>query len=245
MSQAWLHADPLPSVDEGVTLDAEEARHAGSARRLAAGDPVTLFDGRGGLAHAVLDEGTTRKTVSVRVSRVEALPARRPALRLGTALPKGDRQATLVSMATQLGVAAWAPLRCERSVARPGRNADERWRRVAIAACKQSRNAWLPELLPEADPARFADAEARRGACFVLHPGAGSRPIAEAARESLTGAPASLTVVVGPEGGLEEEEVRACEARGAVRVSLGETILRTETAAVAALAVLRSLAPLS
>ncbi len=241
MSHAWLHVDPLPAAGEPVTLDADEARHASGSRRLSAGDAVVLFDGRGALAHARLEEGTTRKTLAARVESMEQRPAPSPALRLGVALPKGDRQSTLVSMATQIGVAAWAPLECRRSVARPGRNAEERWQRVAIAACKQSRNPWLPELLPEATPRGFAGAETRRGPCLVLHPGEGARPIASAAAEALDEAPGSLSIVVGPEGGLEDEEVAACEERGAVRVSLGATILRTETAAVAALAILRSL----
>ena len=238
MSAAWFHVDPLPEASESVTLDADEGRHAGSARRLAAGDPITLFDGRGRLAQATLEEASTRKSVVAHVDRVETVPSPRPALRLGAALPKGDRQSTLLSMATQIGVQAWAPLHCNRSVARPGRHADERWQRIAVSACKQSRNAWLPECLPETRPADFCATEARRGACLVLHPGRGAVPLVRAAADALATDPGSLTVVVGPEGGLDESEVRACEDRGALRVSLGATILRSETAAVAALAIL-------
>jgi 16S rRNA (uracil1498-N3)-methyltransferase len=240
-SRAWLHVDPLPTSGEATTLDPDEGRHASGARRLAPGDPVTLFDGRGGVAHASLEAGAGRKQVAARVLSLERVPAPTPALRIASALPRGDRQATLLSMITQLGAASWAPLDCARSVARPGRNAAERWQRVAVAACKQSRNAWLPELLTEVSPPGFAAAEARRGACYLLDPSEGARPLATAARAALDDRVDSIAVMVGPEGGFDEEELRACEEAGAMRVSFGETILRTETAGVAALAVLRGL----
>ncbi len=241
MSHAWLHLDPLPNEGAVAVLDAEEARHASGARRLSAGDHVVLFDGRGQVARARLEAGSTRKQLAARVESVESRAAPRPALRLGVALPKGDRQSTLVSMATQLGVAAWAPLECSRSVARPGRNADERWQRVAISACKQSRNAWLPERLPETTPAQFVGRETRTGPCLMLDPHERAQPIARAVAVALSEAPETLSLVVGPEGGFDEAEAEACEQRGAVRASLGATILRTETAAMAGLAVAAAL----
>ena len=75
----------------------------------------------------------------------------------------------------------------------------------------------------------------------MLDPGAGAVPLAAAAGDALTEKPESISIIVGPEGGFDDAEVQGCEESGAVRVSLGATILRTETAAVAALAVLRSL----
>lgn len=241
MSETWLHVDPLCGPGERVELDAEEARHASGARRLGPGDAVTLFDGRGGLAHATLDETTSRKTLVARARDFEMAPLPHPALRLGVALPKGDRQSTLLSMLTQLGVQAWAPLHCARSVARPGRNADERWQRVAIAACKQSRNPWLPERLPELRPAAFAEAASRQGGCIVLHPGERARPLSEVVRAFGGGPPARLAVMIGPEGGFADDEVEACVRSGARLAALGKTILRTETAAIAALSVVRAL----
>lgn len=241
VSATWLHCDPLPALGEATELDADEARHASGARRLCAGDAITLFDGRGGLAHATLDDASSRKTIVARVHGVESVPQPRPALRLGVALPKGDRQSTLVSMTTQLGVQAIVPIHCARSVARPGRNAEERWQRVAIAACKQSRNPWLPEYGTELRAAAFAERSAREGPCIVLHPSDAARPLAEVAREVAAQRVGGLAVMIGPEGGFADDEIDACARSGALAASLGSTILRTETAAVAALAIVRAL----
>jgi 16S rRNA (uracil1498-N3)-methyltransferase len=241
VSETWIHADPLPSAGEGLVLDADEARHAAGSRRLGPGDVVTLFDGRGAIARATLEAGETRKRPVARAEAHVHRPRPCPALRLGSALPKGDRQSTLLSMATQLGVAAFAPLACARSVAKPGRHAEARWQRVALSACKQSHNAWLPTLQAALRPGDFAADVAREGACIVLHAGGAARPLLEVARRALDPAPAGVGLIVGPEGGLTEAEVAACEAAGAMRASLGPTILRTETAATAALAVVRSL----
>jgi len=126
-------------------------------------------------------------------------------------------------------------------VARPGRNAEERWQRVAIAACKQSRNPWLPEFGAEVRPAAFVEGSAREGPCIVLHPSDAARALAEVAREVVAHDADGLAVMIGPEGGFADDELDACERRGALAASLGSTILRTETAAVAALAVVRAL----
>ena len=195
----------------------------------------------------MIEERPPGRAVHVRVRSVRQCPPSRPALHLAAALPKGDRQSTLVSMATQLGLASFTPLATRRSVARAGKNAAERWQRVALAACKQSRNPWFPAFEEESTPETFAKRHAG-STCIVLHPGEGARSLGEIILEVIAKdiaeagvADASdVALMVGPEGGFGEEEVAACVAAGALCARLGTTILRTETAAVAALAVLRA-----
>ncbi|NIO42775.1 MAG: RsmE family RNA methyltransferase, partial [Burkholderiales bacterium] len=146
---------------------------------------------------------------------------------------KGERQATLLDMATQLGMTAFKPLICERSIVRPRTSAKQRWRRLCIEACKQSRRPYLPLIHDPAPPAEVIDQASAIGyKVWVAHPtGAplvmGDLPVSIAD---------ALLLMVGPEGGFSEHEISQIVAAGAQPVSLGRTILRIETAAIALLA---------
>lgn len=227
MSDPLFYAPAVPGIGHTVTLGAEEAQHAAGSRRLHAGDTLWLFDGRGSLARTTVIALDRRgRSVELRVEerREEAAPARR--LHLACALPKGDRQSVLLDMATQLGMTDFTPLRCERSVVTANANSAERWTRVCLSACKQSRRLFLPALHPEFTPGALPLA----GPALLAHPDGG------ALRTALPGVQASLTLLVGPEGGFTETELRSFEAAGARRVSLGSSILRIESAAIALLA---------
>lgn len=242
MTAPWFHTPRLPGAGERLALEADEARHASGARRLGVNDAVVLFDGHGGVAESTISGRVAGRGLEVRVGARTSVPPARPAVHVGVALPKGERQSTLVAMATQLGMASLTPLAAARSVARSGRNAAERFERVAIAACKQSRNPWLPTFEAETTPRDFV--AGRRGGgdlCIVLHPGQGATGLRRTLDEAGTGAHGAIAVLIGPEGGFDDEEIVACLEAGARRVRLGAGILRTETAAVAALAAVRAL----
>jgi len=254
VSAPWFHTTRLPRAGESLALDADETRHASGARRLGEGDAVVLFDGRGGLAEATISGRAAGGGLEVRAGATTSVPPARPAVHVASALPKGERQATLVAMATQLGMASFTPLATMRSVARSGRNAAERWERVALAACKQSRNPWLPAFWAETTPQAFV---AGRGTdlCIVLHPGEGATGLRRALGEAGSGAangipeagsgiPSTIALLIGPEGGFEDDEVAACVTAGARWARLGTGILRTETAVVAALAAVRAIVDL-
>ncbi|HKQ29849.1 MAG TPA: RsmE family RNA methyltransferase, partial [Burkholderiales bacterium] len=139
---------------------------------------------------------------------------------------KGERASVLFDMATQLGVASFTPLLCERSVVDPGTGTLERLRRVCLEACKQSRRTYLPEVHA---PAKLADALARDGIKWIAHPT--GKPLG-----GLSPASQPLTLLVGPEGGFTDQEIGDAERDGAECVALGHTILRIEAAAVALVA---------
>lgn len=228
----WFFVSALPDVGDAWPLPREEAKHALGARRLEVGDEVVLFDGRGGIAEGRL-EGTRLRdgSVPVRVGARRVEERRGRAVHCATALPKGDRLATLVDMTAQLGVASLTPLRCERSVVGETANRAERIRRIQVEACKQARSAWLPELGEETTPGALA--AAHRGRLLVAHPG-GVRP-----REIAAQLGDACTIAIGPEGGFTEAEVERLRAAGVIAIDLGPTILRIETAAVVATALLR------
>ena len=145
-----------------------------------------------------------------------------------TAIAKGDRQSTMLDMATQLGISAWQPLQCDRSVSRVGKNSYQRWQRICLEACKQSGSAWLPDLLPMVKPEEVASNACAEGREVLLaHPDGAALDVSSDTDKLL---------MIGPEGGFTEDEVRRIVAAGATTFSLGHHILRIETAAVSLLA---------
>ena len=228
----WFYYPAELEAGKSGRLSDEEARHAAGSRRLEPGDALTLFDGSGVVADAlVVAVGSRGRDVAFEVSGTHNASSPALALHLACALPKGDRLASLLDMATQLGMSSFTPIDCARSVVKVSENAERRWQRILIEACKQSRRPYLPIVRPATRPQVLA--EQCQGELWIAHPG-GSRP-AELSPEAET----SLTIMIGPEGGFTEEEVDAVTAQGAHKVSLGAGILRTESAAIALLAYAR------
>lgn len=233
MSRApWIHVESLPDPGQTVALDADEARHASRAHRLASGAEIVLTDGRGTTARAELIEGG-RHTARALIVELTHHEAQTPAIHLASALPKGDRLSTLLSMATQLGIASFTPLLCTRSVVTPSDHAPARWERILRESAKQSHHPHLPRIESPRSPHTLIGAACER-TVWLMDPGAES---------SLSGAgshPSGHLVVVGPEGGFTEDETRTLRRAGARPARLGGGVLRVETACVAAVAVLRS-----
>jgi 16S rRNA (uracil1498-N3)-methyltransferase len=229
--------DVLPEGDR-FTLDGPEGRHAAVVQRLRAGEALTLADGRGGTASglvAAVGRGTVEVTVTGR-RRVDALD---PRLVVVQAIPKGDRGELAVQAMTEAGVDEVVPWAAARSVAQwrgeRGMRAREKWVSTARAAAKQARRPWLPVVAgdPHCSTEQVAARLSTAAAAFVLHGEATAR---------LTAAPlpgaGEIVLVVGPEGGIADAELDAFRAAGAAPVRLGDPVLRTSTAGVAALAVL-------
>ena len=221
----------LPHAGEHLTLAGTEAGHARSARRLAIGDGVWLFDGQGTVGHAVIVAADQRAgSLRLRVQRRDIIPLASRHVALACALPRGERQAVLLDMATQLGMTEFYPLLCERSVVKPKGNAIQRWRRICLEACKQSRRVHLPVIHA---PLTLAQLLASRDESYILwvadHSGVPLPHISDKEREH-------LLLMVGPEGGFSPTELMSIANAGAQTVNLGRAVLRTETAAISLLA---------
>ena len=239
-----VHLVPsLDGVTTGgtVTVEGDEAHHAVAVRRLRVGESVVLTDGRG---RSVVGEvaSTGKRVFAVTARMVEEAPEPEPAFTAVQALPKGDRGELAVEMLTEVGVSTVVPWAAARSVAVwKGERAEKslaRWRSTAREAAKQARRPWFPTVEPLARTADVAGLVSSAALAVVLHEEA-SAPLASLA------VPASgdVVVVVGPEGGLTDEEVEALTAAGAVAVRLGAEVLRTSTAGVAAVAALLARTP--
>jgi 16S rRNA (uracil1498-N3)-methyltransferase len=201
-------------------LPAPADHHLRRVLRLRPGSLLTVTDGRGGRASAVL----TADGVDVGGWEHEARP---PAIVLHPGLAKAGKLDLVVEKATELGVGVIAPVVCERSEVRwdAGKAAARvaRWRTIAVSALEQSRGVWLPQVEP---PALFADV-ITSGTGFVFD------------QRGCTGSASLETdpperAVVGPEGGLTDGELQAAQDAGWTIVSLGPRVLRTETAAIVA-----------
>ncbi len=237
---ALFVVDPLPTGDT-VLLDGPEGRHAATVRRLRPGEAVLLSDGRGALAHAVV-EGVGRDTARLAVVRREVVPA--PPLRVvvAQALVKGDRGELAVELATEAGADGIVPWRAARCVARwddgpRGERALARWRATAREAAKQARRPRHPLVEEPVTTSQLASRMSGAAAALVLHESA-MRPFAEVDLPER----GELLLAIGPEGGVSAEELRELEAAGARPVRLGAEVLRASSAAAVALGALGVLA---
>lgn len=228
--------DPVPAGPTAV-LDGPEGWHAATVRRLRPGETVLLGDGRGGVARAVVD-GVGRDRVDLTITAREAVPPPSPRVVLAQALLKGDRGELAVELATEAGVDAVLPWRAVRCVARwedgpRGDKALARWRSTAREAAKQARRPWHPVVEEPVTTAALAERVGAAAGALVLHESAGT-PFASV---PLPG-DGDLLLVVGPEGGVSDEELAAFADAGAVPVRLGPDVLRASTAAAVALGAL-------
>ncbi|MHB8743598.1 MAG: RsmE family RNA methyltransferase [Sulfuricaulis sp.] len=235
MSDPWFYFESLADPGAILTLTGAEARHAATSRRLHPGDSLWLFDGHGGIVRAILVRvAAGARELELRVEELRTEPPPKPAIHLACALPKGDRQSVLLDMATQLGMTQFTPLLCERGVVKPGINAPDRWQRLCLEACKQSRRSHVPVIHPPALPqVAVTRASAAGSSVWIAHPSAQAASIASAVNH---GVAADVTILIGPEGGFTDAEVAQATGGGAKQLTLGTAILRIETAAVALMA---------
>ncbi|WP_020660917.1 16S rRNA (uracil(1498)-N(3))-methyltransferase [Amycolatopsis benzoatilytica] len=221
-------------------LDGEEARHAATVRRLRVGEQLVLSDGAGAMARCAVEAVEAGRAASVTLTVVERWDEEPPALRVhvAQALAKGDRGELAVELATEAGADAIVPWRAARSVARwddgaRGDKALARWRATARSAAKQARRAHVPAVTEPVSTGELAQLAGTMSRTLVLESGVTSK-LAELDLPS----GGDLLLVVGPEGGITDEELAALEAAGATTVRLGPTVLRTSTAAAVALGAL-------
>jgi 16S rRNA (uracil1498-N3)-methyltransferase len=229
--------DPLRPGAE-LALNADRGRYVSRVLRLRAGDGLVLFDGSGGEYPATVSEvGRKRVTVSVGERREQNVESPL-GLHLIQGVARGDRMDMVVQKATELGVRRITPVSTEFSVVRLDTGQAEKrrqhWTKIAQSACEQCGRNVVPEIDAPQPLAGVLRAASSTSARIVLRPGAAK------AVASLNDPGGRVELLIGPEGGLSGAEYDEAEAAGFVPCSLGPRTLRTETAAIAALAVLQA-----
>ena len=219
-----------------LTLPDAVVRHL-HVRRLTEGDSLTLFNGDGAEYPAVLRHVGRREaevdiTAQSVISRESPLP-----LFLAQGMSSGDRMEFTLQKGVELGIQVFQPLATQRSIVRlSGERADKRllrWREIVLSACEQCGRNSVPEVRPILSlDAWLASQVAQQGTRLLLSPQAG-------VRLRQLPAPASAWLLAGPEGGLTDAEEHAAIAAGWTALTLGPRVLRTETAALAAVAAMQ------
>lgn len=234
MVEPLFRFDGSVAVGAIINLDGPEGHHAVSVRRMRAGEAIQLTNGKDTHSRGVV-VAVSPKSLEVRIDSVEQLA--QPALSFGLvqALAKGDRDELAIQAATELGISRITPWQAERSVSRwdavKSAKGVERWTTITAEAAKQATRALFPFVL---EPVNSKALAAGMNENFLI-----LDPTAKMSIVDWT-APAEgrIELVVGPEGGISEHELELFESSGGVRVHLGEGILRTSTAGMAALAFL-------
>jgi len=236
MARLWrLYHPDLPHEDGTVVVvGADDSHHARKVLRLREGDEIALFDGTGRewMTRVV---GWVDDRVTVRLEREILAPEVEAPLDvvLFQGLLRPERMDWVVQKATEIGVATIHPFLSERAEERGGRTQKlDRWRRIAIEACKQCGRRRLPRIEPvEALPAA-PEGDVR---ALLFQPGPGSRPLAELSTGPV---PRSVQLAVGPQSGFAPEEVEAHARAGWQLATLGPRVLRADTAGAVAAAIL-------
>jgi len=241
VTRALFYIDALPQVGELAVVDGDEGFHAANVRRIRSGEELDLGDGDGTVAHCVVEDvGRGRLTALVLDRRT--LPVALPAVTVVQALPKSDRSELAIELATEAGADAFVGWQASRCVARWESSAKvdkglRRWDAVARSAARQSRRPYIPSINGVVSTAELVHRVRDGGAAaLVLH---------ESAIAKLTELPMaqadSLLLIIGPEGGIADDEIATLSDAGATAVRLGPTVLRTSTAAAVALGALGAL----
>ncbi|MGH8298966.1 MAG: 16S rRNA (uracil(1498)-N(3))-methyltransferase [Steroidobacteraceae bacterium] len=229
-------AGPL-AAGRRQTIDGDAAKHIARVLRLKPGDPLTVFDGRGG-EHAARIEAIRKGAVVVEVQERSAAERESPlSLTLAQGVSRGERMDWVIQKATELGVTRIIPLLTERSVvrldARQSARKIQHWQGIAVAACEQSGRNKVPDIATPLGLHDFLRAIDSRATCLLLSP-TGTQRV-----NDLKAPAGQIIVLIGPEGGMAQSEQRAAVAAGFLTVRMGPRVLRTETAAVAALTLLQ------
>lgn len=245
MVATLFYVDALPDAGGLAVVGGDEGFHAATVRRIRPGEQLVLGDGAGAMAHCEV-EAAGRDGLSARVLERWRVEPGRPPVTVVQALPKSERSELAIELATEAGAdafLAWQAARCVASW--QGARVDKglrRWRAVVRSAARQSRRAYIPPvdgvLSTSALTQRIRDDVAAGAVVLALHESATTR-LADVAVAQAN----SLTLLVGPEGGIAPEEVEAFTEAGAVTVRLGPQVLRTTTTAAVALGALGVLTP--
>ncbi len=239
----FFYAPPKQINDDQIELLGDEHLHCAKVLRKITGDQLTVVDGIGHAFDGVICSVEKQRTLVRITKRRDAIGEPKARLTLAQAVPKGNRFDWLIEKGTEIGISEFIPLRCERSETTAGENKCERWRRLAMAAMKQSCRSVLPAIEAEKPFDEICTAVTKYDFAILAHPGQ-----TEPLQKILTTyhmRPIHGLILIGPEGGFTETELEIASAAGIPFFSLGPRRLRAETAGLtAAIAVFSALGEL-
>jgi 16S rRNA (uracil1498-N3)-methyltransferase len=235
-----LYVPPERLHGDHATLDAAARRHLIRVLRLAPGATIQVFDGKGTEIEARI-ETVGKASLEIALGTRRRILAPVCAITLLASLPRGERMDIIVQKTTELGVARIVPLHSEHGMVKPAVHQRRRWQSIAEEAARQSGRGDVPEIsecVTLVSALEMVAATAAKNGRFVLWEGERKMSLPRA----LADGPRTVVLLVGPEGGFSREEVALATAAGFEAVGLGPRILRSETAAVVAVALAQAAA---
>jgi len=230
---------PLPA-GSSLELPPDAAHHANRVLRLRVNDPVQVFDGTGRALDGKISEISAKRVLLHELQTCMDDAESPLRIVLAQAMCGSEKMDWVVQKATELGAAEIQPVQTQRSVAKLSGDRSEKrllhWRSVAVSACEQCGRNALPQIAaPQDFGAWLAEARNSTAAKFMLQP-EGSTPLHKQAAP-----PGSVILLIGPEGGFSDDEIKMAHLAGFIPIRMGKRVLRTETAAMAGIAALQTL----
>lgn len=236
--------EPGQIVGESIIISGTDAHHIADVLRLSPGHRIVICDGEGYEYEGNIFD-CSREKVTVHVTRVKKNSSEPPIrVILAQGMPKkADSWELVIQKATELGVSRLVPIISERTVTRPKEDKIEsrflRWKRIALEAAKQSQRAKVPTIDKPLNLTEFLDTVSRDAFCLIPWELEKSVGLKEALKwEQNNRFPRAVVILIGPEGGFSDQEVDQARKAGAIPVSLGPRILRTETAGITVLGII-------
>ena len=225
-----------------IVIDGADAHHIGRVLRMKPGDVVAISDADGQSGVAQIEKITSDKVYLALHQRTIRTTEPPIGVWLAQGLPKSDKLEFIIQKAVELGVAGIIPVATHHSVVKydekKAQSKTERWGKIAAEAAKQCGRQIVPQVKPIHNLRELLDSLDSEATVFMPYEGESTRTFKAALTEDGSAANKSMIVLIGPEGGFSAEEAQFCRSRGVQTVTLGPRILRAETAALAALAII-------
>ena len=227
---------PRTQFQEDIaTVVGSEHHHLRNVLRLGLEETIRIIDGEGMIITATITN-IGSESAEARIKEGQYYESSAPSITLFQGLPKHDKMELILQKTTELGVTQIVPIITERSLQKPSNNRLGRWQRIILSATKQCGRAWIPKL-NEIKTLQDCLKEIHTYECtLILWEEESERHIQSVLRQNPD--VNSTAIIVGPEGGFTENEVDDFQEKGCISVKTGSTILRTETAAIAGIAMI-------
>ena len=221
-----------------IEVSGDEAHHAIKVLRTSVGEEILISDGAGNWVRASV-ENIEKKTFTAKVLERGFQPEKSPRLIVVQGLPKSDRVKDAIEILVESGVDVIIPWQADRSISKWRQDSLAKWQSVAVAATKQSRRFRKPEIIDGLSLSQLLEIESENGAVLVMHESATTK-LSEVVTSKFAGM-SEIVIVIGPEGGISDNELELLQSTGAHIVGLGPEVFRSAHAGGAALSAVSAL----